>query len=285
MCKRLIIVGNGFDLHHHMKTSYIDYRNYLIKNGKKNVVDIFEKYSEEHDKNWMWNSLETNLAFLNYEAAYPLLTEYENEEWSDSSNHDFQYEILNLTTYWPEIKVCLKNWICQIKYGTPDKKLVNIINNQSYFLSFNYTNTLENLYNIKSERICYIHGSAQQEDELILGHNENDWFPEWETNEDCDIRLIEASIIMDKHLEKTKKPIDKIINNNKKFLSLNFDSIHVIGLSYNEIDKIYLNHISQANPNAEWNFYYYSQKDKDDIPHYAKSINVKKYSITKFEDM
>ena len=285
MCERLIIVGNGFDLHHHMKTSYIDYRNYLIKSGKKNVVDIFEKYSEEHDKNWMWNSLETNLAFLNFEGAYPLLTEYENEEWSDSSNHDFQYEILNLTTYWPEIKVRLKDWICQIKYGTPDKKLVNIINNQSYFLSFNYTNTLENLYNINSERICYIHGNAQQEDELILGHNENDWVPEWEINEDCDIRLIEASTIMNKHLEKTKKPVDKIINKNKKFLSSNFDSIYVIGLSYNEIDKIYLNHISQTNPNAEWNFYYYSQKDKDDIAYYAKSINAKNYSITKFEDM
>lgn len=28
----LLIIGNGFDLHHNMKTKYWDYREFLLKN-------------------------------------------------------------------------------------------------------------------------------------------------------------------------------------------------------------------------------------------------------------
>lgn len=285
MCKRLVIIGNGFDLHHRMKTSYNDYRNYLISNNKRDVVDIYERYAEEHDKRGLWSDLERNLAFLNYEGAYPLLHDYLLEDWSDSYNHDFQYEIQKMTTYWPSIKKFLKDWIFQIEYKSPDTKLIDIINNESYFLSFNYTNTLEKLYNINSDRICYIHGNANKDSELIIGHNEDDWCPEWEINKECDIRLIEASTIMDKHLEDTKKPIQQRININKKFLDSKYDYIYVMGLSYNEIDKIYLNYISETNPTSNWIFYYYSEVDKNNISLYADSIQVKKYTICKFEDI
>lgn len=41
----MIIIGNGFDLHHEMKIKYSDYREYLLANGNENIVKCFEKDS------------------------------------------------------------------------------------------------------------------------------------------------------------------------------------------------------------------------------------------------
>ena len=51
MLKRnLIVIGNGFALHHHIKTQYIDYREFLIQSGNKDVVNCFGQ-SLDDDKN------------------------------------------------------------------------------------------------------------------------------------------------------------------------------------------------------------------------------------------
>ena len=48
---------------------------------------------------------------------------------------------------------------------------VRIDKNNSVFINFNYTQTLENLYAILSSNILYIHGCAVKNDKLIFGHN------------------------------------------------------------------------------------------------------------------
>lgn len=52
--KRLIIIGNGFDLHHGMQTSYLNYREYLLWNGGKDMVECFEE-QEELNEIYLWN--------------------------------------------------------------------------------------------------------------------------------------------------------------------------------------------------------------------------------------
>ena len=41
---------------------------------------------------------------------------------------------------------------------------------ENYFINFNYTSTLECVYNVDYNRIYYIHGSQYNEDSLVLGH-------------------------------------------------------------------------------------------------------------------
>ena len=85
-----------------------------------------------------------------------------------------------MTEYWPGIKDGLKEWIKSIKYTCADEHLKPLINSCSDYLSFNYTNTLEILYGIDRRKILYLHGNALRDDELILGHREKSWYPEWD---------------------------------------------------------------------------------------------------------
>lgn len=82
--KRLIMVGNGFDLHHKMKTKYTDYRNYLLSIGEDNIVACFEK-SDELAPKYVWNRLEEAVGLLPYEDACCYLISYGSDEWRDSA--------------------------------------------------------------------------------------------------------------------------------------------------------------------------------------------------------
>lgn len=197
--QNLIIIGNGFDRHHNMKTSYHNYRDFLISTGKEDIVEFLEK-GREFEPDWLWNDLESNIGLLEYESAYCFLLDYGSDEWRDSAHHDFQYEISTMTDYWPGLKDYLAEWIKSIPYGSPDAKLNLLINSASIFLSFNYTNTLEKLYGIPKEKITYIHGDVSQTDNLILGHCNHSYYPEWDSSDpNCDVRLKAADEIMEQH--------------------------------------------------------------------------------------
>lgn len=282
---RLVIVGNGFDLHHRMKTRYTDYKDYLLSIGEDNIVTCFEKCDEiAHE--YMWNRLEEVIGMLSYEDVYCYLTTYGSDEWCDSAHHDFQYEIDKMTEYWPGLKDNLIGWIQNIKYTNKDVRLRKLISESTRFLSFNYTNTLEVLYDVPKSKITYIHGDASKSDELVLGHRSDDWYPEWDrTNPEEDIRLLEASEIMDRHFENTKKRIEEIIEGHKDFFetSCEYDEIYVLGLSYNDTDRMYLQKIAEHNDKAEWYFNWHSIEDKGRIDHYALSLGIQTYKKINIE--
>ena len=276
----LLIIGNGFDLHHNMKTNYWDYREFLLKKGKGDIVKAFEQRDESNQR-YLWNELERQIGLLPYEDAYCYLVSYADENWSDSYHHDFQYEIKKMMKYWPGIKDNLKGWICSIEYTSPDINIFDFIKKVDSFLSFNYTNTLENLYGINKDKITYIHGDFSTNDELILGHQNDDWYPEWDrNNHDEDVRLIEAGEMMDGHLKTTIKDVDSIMIKNKNFFNRCdcFDEIYVIGLSYNETDKPYLMKIAEMNNKAKWFFNWHTDHDFVAIDNYANAIGVNDYT-------
>ena len=51
--------------------------------------------------------------------------------------------------------------------------LTKIEQNDSVFFTFNYTKTLENLYNIPSSNIIHIHGCVEDNEDFILGHGKS----------------------------------------------------------------------------------------------------------------
>ncbi len=274
--KRLIIVGNGFDLHHTMKTQYTHYRDYLISIGKNDVVKCFEG-NGEFEPEYLWSRLEEVVGSLNYEDAYCYLTSYSSDDWKDSAHHDFQYEVEKMTHYWPELKDNLAGWIRQIEYTKADDSLRELLRGANSFLSFNYTNTLEVLYGISKSNITYIHGDASVTDDLVLGHRGDSWYPEWDPNNpDGDVRLLEASSIMDDHFDDTRKQIESIIQQHKTFFERcsEYDEIYVIGLSYNETDRMYIEEIVKHNENAKWFFNWYSKEDFNYIDKYARSLSI-----------
>ena len=148
-------------------------------------------------------------------------------------------------------------------------------------MSFNYTNTLEVLYGIPKNKIIYIHGDASRSDDLILGHRLESWYPEWDIKSpETDIRLLEASDIMDRHFDLTQKRIEDIIIKHRAFFetSCNYDEIYVLGLSYNDTDILYLQKIAKNNPKAKWYFNWYSKVDYGQIGSYASRLSISNYT-------
>ena len=284
--KRLLIVGNGSDLHHHMKTKYTDYRDYLLSIGEDNIVACFERCDDVAPE-YVWNRLEEVVGMLPYEDAYCYLTSYGSDEWRDSAHHDFQYEIDKMTEYWPGLKDNLIGWVRSIKYTDEDVHLQKLISESTCFLSFNYTNTLEVLYDVPKDKITYIHGDASKSEELVLGHRSDDWYPEWDrANPDEDVRVLEAGEIMDRHFENTKKQIEEIIGKHKNFFvtCCEYDEIYVLGLSYNDTDRIYLQEIAMNNDKAKWYFNWHSIEDRERIGHYAMNLGVQNYKKINIEE-
>ena len=56
---KLFIIGNGFDLAHNLKTSYIDLKNYVKKNDKH----IYQQINKQIfiGETCLWNNFEENV--------------------------------------------------------------------------------------------------------------------------------------------------------------------------------------------------------------------------------
>ena len=70
MTEKLYIIGNGFDLHHELKTSYAHFRDDYVK--KRSPIlwnDLLDIYGEapQNDNLW-WNNFENMLGKVDYES-------------------------------------------------------------------------------------------------------------------------------------------------------------------------------------------------------------------------
>ena len=130
------------------------------------------------------------------------------------------------------------------------------LDKNSYFLNFNFPNSLERIYKIKREDINYIHNSAIEGNRLILGHGINpkdfeDGIPEIKQNnysEQLEAERFKRSMenefeykhgkeILRYFYSETFKPTEKIIDNNKSFFKSlsDIDEVIVLGHSLSEI--------------------------------------------------
>lgn len=171
---KLYIIGNGFDLHHRLPTSYENYKQFL-SNTHPGIISQSEsfQYIRMHDlvEN-KWSDLENNLT-LNYKI---FLDDYISD-LIDYAPHG------NIDDVWGEFELELKALLGFIydftgKYflewlDTIDVKRARVdnaleIDNTGLFLTFNYTNTLETIYNISNERILHIHGTHDRVDHSLI---------------------------------------------------------------------------------------------------------------------
>jgi len=73
--KKIYLIGNGFDLHHDLKTKYSDFKAFLLRKNSILVNKIDEIFS---DKGWgrdeieFWSILEEMLETLSYIDEFEL---------------------------------------------------------------------------------------------------------------------------------------------------------------------------------------------------------------------
>lgn len=112
----------------------------------------FEKVLGEYDLdtviNWSWDNL--------YLTVDSLGNQLFNNSFIDTQLPDIVDEAFS-------------KWVRSIKIAT--KRAYDEISLDALYLTFNYTDTLEELYHIPERQVLYIHGRASKGDKLIVGHD------------------------------------------------------------------------------------------------------------------
>lgn len=161
---RLVICGNGFDLHHDLKTGYWHYRDYLLSKSSRIVKD-YEFLMKQLAEKPAWSDVESSLEINYSKYIENLLRDYESV-----SN-------MCLDTYWEdELRFLFSftgeyfaRWLENIDFSTvkPDASLS--LSTNDLYVTFNYTNTLQRLYNIPEDNVLYIHGNLKDIDSSAFG--------------------------------------------------------------------------------------------------------------------
>ena len=272
------IIGNGFDLHNNLDTRYVDFKNFIAKYDKV-VVEWFDSilinngHTEEEIQKW--SDLESYLSEI-HELNYNDILDYSirNSEddsdrasyWSDPNYNVDEYtsKIKNMMN---RIKVFFKLWIDALDFS---KALVdNTLNfgRNDLYINFNYTNTLERLYNIPQYRIFYVHLSYGN---YILGHNEllqipyknprlttlEESFGRVHIIEDQNFRAVQVKEQLNVSCEEMYhvfyKNSSSIIQHNPIIFDnlINSDVLYIMGLSIGKQDLIYFSYL--ATKDVKW---------------------------------
>ncbi len=273
----LLIIGNGFDLAHDMKTSYNHFIEHLInKLCSENILSehIIDKI---HVKNYtdilttIKNNSFDNRDFKNRFIGV-LLNDMSVKNWCDIESRYFNLlkqagektslyinpKILNY--HFDFVRKNLGNYLCALGNDTKAigcyKKMFSLIDsNETTILNFNYTNTLQNLYSteIKDSKIIHIHGELlNYKNPMIFGYAANDD----ESRELIDKNDNEYMRYIKKHLYKR--------TNNEKLLTNYLEgseniNVTILGHSCGLSDKLILNQILNHKNIKSINIFYYEQ--------------------------
>lgn len=302
MFKQLYIIGNGFDLHHGINSSYRDFQEWMYENNPDVIEEIEEVYEICNDE-W-WSDFENQLASLDIieyssriasENQPDLLSEHCDRTWGDA-----QFEVEHqLRSLYNDIRVCLPNWISQLNPPLESKK-IDLTTKDAVFINFNYTKTLENLYGISPHKILHIHGCIDEDEDFILGHGKSidelnliktnyletsSFYTEQENFLELHEQFaIDATI---DQLASQRKPVEEIIKKHNKFFNslTEITNIFVYGLSMSEVDMPYLKHILSKVKSAKWEFSDYKGHNKERITKFCKDNNITNYNIISLSDI
>ncbi|WP_253212704.1 AbiH family protein [Tetragenococcus halophilus] len=230
--------------------------------------NINEKKDREN-----WSAFEEALGCLEYTSIeVEIMDQYDKEgdinPFHTGANYEDAYtDLMNVILKLPKL---FSEWISEISPPTSNFSVFDLdiyysfrqlIEDDDIFLTFNYTETLEELYEV--DNITHIHGNRNCP---IVGHN--------------NILLTEEKsyfqgVYIDKMKNALKKPTEKIINDNEMFfenLDHDIESIYSYGFSFGEIDLEYIQEMFRYIETRKVTWYLHSH-DKCNHEAFKEKIN------------
>ncbi|UVL62562.1 bacteriophage abortive infection AbiH family protein [Pseudomonas sp. B21-032] len=266
----LHIIGNGFDLWHGLPTSYDSF--YVFA---KDMLDELESfYLIDTVKNGPWSDFENSLGKFDWQLLYEAhdYTDITGENFRPSEAYGLEDDLTEQADAIVDaIKERFHDWIEEIDVSSASPK--TSFPETDFFLSFNYTSTLQLVYGIDNANIVHIHGRSDAYDELIFGHGETrEEESEVDENGDSNRTMFSDAEGAAKYpFYALQKPVSDAIKNNREFFDSlgDYSTISIIGHSLNDIDLPYFEEIAKNTNNAKWTIYCYRIEDKD---HYLKQL-------------
>lgn len=308
--KTLYIIGNGFDLYHKFPTSYKDFKNYLQSlSDTSELIYCLDTYFNGD----IWSDFEN--AFGNF-SIENFLSDNENLLPDEDSERDGERYIL--PDYAEKIVKDLiiglynklNDWILSINSIKGNKDLLPL-DTSAFFLTFNYSNTLERLYSITDNNILHLHGIAEKRFDFSK-HPDYCYEPEkkdtniafghaFDPSKTLNIKPINKGInawVEEEAIEnliiffeETIKDTAQIINTHNSFFDTGFlnqfDKLIIIGHSFSDVDLPYFKKIATKAINInECIITYYGEKNLNRI---KKDSNVftcnKTYINLEYDDI
>lgn len=307
--KNLYIIGNGFDLHHDIPSGFPCFMVWV----KEHDASFFYRLTQVYDYAWnseWWSDFENSLAHLNF-SIYANIKgnlfdpEYINDGSIDEKTDYASHKVIEeFSAIKESLRMSFQKWLFEA-YGklNIDKK-IQLQDEDSVFLSFNYTRTLEDIYGIKPEQIFHIHGIIDNLDSMIVGHGLgltelNDILERQKPrvlgeviNKKFNL-MTRLQMVTPRHKElatasalesiySLKKDIDGCIKNNIRFFDdiLDVKRIFVLGFSFSPIDMPYLEKIvRRISQETHWIISWYSQEDKRRIMDFVIKFNIQNFTI------
>lgn len=262
----LFIIGNGFDIAHKLKTKYTDFYKYLSKlypNAKGEEIIIPDcnmapdggyDYNDNQIVNFIkclvnlveegteWKNLEESVGKLDLSLCLDDVEKvYDKEGDIDDCKTAYNYEDASSYLVYPvqSITRFFEKWINQIKISKWKKKILDfnklIDEKNDYFLTFNYTDTLEIIY--KAKHVCHIHGSLGEE--FYFGHG-----VDYNYYDDGHVPIGSEANFQTIH-DYLKKNTLKALNIHQEFFNNMHDikKIYSYGFSFSDVDLIYIREI------------------------------------------
>lgn len=321
--KKLYIIGNGFDLHHKLKTEYKEFARFLSRKNRE-TYDALLMYYGLPDIDWSmghtnrlneWSQFESALSQLAFEEVLEhnsdLIARPGSPDFKDGDWHTFQIEMQMLIE---KLTIGLikefQIFILNVDFPPLNKDLIINLDRDSIFLNFNYTETLELYYAVPKNNICYIHNKANQLDKsIILGHgvDPNKFIPQdpkapenlteeeleyWnqELTDSYDYSYSSAKSELLTYFTKSFKNTAQIIEENKAFFnSINdVDSTLVLGHSLSDVDEAYFKEIiKRVKATNKWTVSYYGDSEK--LAHMERmkllGVNTSNLNLVRLEEL
>lgn len=254
----LYIIGNGFDLWHGLPTGYGKFYEYA-----KDKLDDAERYFDPGDIGRPWSDFESSLGTYDWRELFDEwnFTDPTSESFKVSETYGLEDELTERADeLHRSIEEYFCEWVDQIDVNAAPKQMA--FDAQARFISFNYTSTLQTVYEIDESRILHIHGRSDWGD-VIFGHGvEIIEEPELDENGDSNRSMFTDSENAAKYpLHAFQKQTGDIIQNHRAY----FDSlcdvtrVEVLGHSLADVDLPYFKEVANQNTDSEWIVYCYDE--------------------------
>lgn len=300
---KIHIIGNGFDLYHGLPSKYSDFANWLIKHDEQlysemsNFFESFDGYrrTDRHDPEErepqicekFWSVFEENLGNVKTDSFEEQLMDDLSLEYPSpvSIKRNFNYNSDEIAR---KIKEKFAEWVFSSidnakNYRVIQKQLKSIpllFDDGDYFITFNYTHSLQKIYSVKDDRILYIHGECTDKDSnLIVGHGKN------KKLERLSEKISESQDIHDK--EYTQATLNRLEEYELEYsfvhslqkdttmfscsmartlneMQLDVSDITVYGFSFGDVDLPYICQLISLYPTACWHISEYETNEENE---------------------
>ena len=285
----LYLFGNGFDVAHGIKTPYSAFRTFLSEHHESFLTrfeamyhiqpldDTEPWYTENAQKRWkdrvnkdLWERFEEDIGHPDVEGMYDyassLVDSMPDTGILDTLDDHWKREY----AFANDLQMYVLEWLNSVDTSQCQCRKKSLVGaNTDYYINFNYTDTLERVYQLNN--VFHVHGGIPtcSFTPPIMGHGNRFLITDNKEKakayyEDGIEWAYSAHKAIAKFTESLYKDVDRIILNNDHFFSqlTCVDRVICLGISFGDVDVPYLQRIlDEVDPKTEWTAYYYTPDD------------------------